>query len=191
MAAIETFGLPNTMTAPFILTEGQLVFNDRYHTLLKAIEPARPKAHYSIHQSIQPIIPSSIGVHSSLDITILEGIHDLAITTTILIGGSIAHVNIDAIIADSWGLCETEPCEHPSDSPLEPQYEDSVLSSSVASLPAVDGKLAFVQVSRNTVAQLLSCEDVGGKGSLLQTDCCLNCAYQQAVKGGYKMIIVT
>lgn len=191
MAAIQTFGLPNTMTAPFILTEGQLVFNDRYHTLLKAIEPARPKAHYNIHQGIQPIIPSNIGEHSSLDITILEGIHDLAITTTILIGGSIAHVNIDAIIADSWGLCETEPCEHPSDSPLEPQYEDSVLTTSVAAPTAVDGKIAIVQVSRNPVAQLLSCEDVGGKGSLLQTDCCLNCAYEQAVKGDYRMIIAT
>lgn len=191
MAAIQTLGLPSTMNAPFILTEGLLIFNGRYHMVLKAAGLERPKADNNIHQGTQPIIPSSIGEHSSLEMTILEGVHDLQLTSTIVIGGGIVHLNIDEIIAASWKLHEAEPCEHPSKTPLEPQYEKSVVTTSVASPSAVDDRIAIVQVSRNTVAQLLSCFHVGRGGSLLQLDCCLNCAYEQAVRGDYRMIIVT
>ncbi|KFY04039.1 hypothetical protein O988_01044 [Pseudogymnoascus sp. VKM F-3808] len=192
MAAIQTLGLPNTMNSLFILTEGQLVFNSRSHTLLNAVGFDRPGADKNIHQATQPIIPSSIGEHSNLEMTIRESIYDLELTSTILIGGQIVHLNMDSIIAASWGLYEAEPCGHnPLTTPLESRYEDAILTTSVAS-PVESkamNKTSIVLVSRNPVAQLLSCVNTAGSDSLLQKDCCLNCAYEQAVKGDHRMII--
>jgi hypothetical protein len=191
MAAIQTLGVPNTMNAPFVLTEGQLVFNGRYQTSLTSTGAERSEADKNIHQGTQPITPSSIGEHSTLDMTILENAHGLELTSTILIGGGIVHLNIESIIADSWELCDTEPCDHPSKTPLQPQYENFVLTTSVACPSAVYGKISIVQVSGNPVAQLLSCDYAGGNDSLLQTNCCLNCAYEQAVNYRFKTIIAT
>lgn len=188
MTALQTPQLPNAMNSLFILTEGQLIFNGRYHTMLLATGSERPEAEKDIHQVTQPIIPSSIGEHSSLDMTLLEGVHELQLTTTILIGGGILHLNLERIILGSWEVHVAEPCEHPANTPLEQRYEEAVLTTSVASPSAIEGKIAIVQVSRNAVAQLFSC--VENTRTLLQKNCCLNCAYEEAVKGKYKMIIV-
>ncbi|OBT38952.1 hypothetical protein VE00_10888 [Pseudogymnoascus sp. WSF 3629] len=157
MAALQTPLLPNTMNAQFILMEGQLIFNGRYHTLLTASESERPEAQKNIHQGTQPIIPSSAREHSSLDMTIREGIRSLELTLTTVIGGGIVHLNLRDIIPASWELHEAEPCEHSAKTPLEPRYEDAVFTTSVASPLAIRGKISIVQVSRNPVAQLLSC----------------------------------
>lgn len=188
MAALQTPLLPNTMNAQFILMEGQLIFNGRYHTSLTAGGSERPEAEKNIHQGTQPIIPSSAGEHSSLDMTIREGVRSLELTLTTVIGGGIVHLNLRDIILASWELDEAEPCEHSARTPLEPRYEDAIFTTSVASPVAIKGKIAIVQVSGAQVAQLLSC--VPGVRSLLQTNCCLNCAYIVAVKGGYRVIIV-
>ncbi|OBT49988.1 hypothetical protein VE04_10190, partial [Pseudogymnoascus sp. 24MN13] len=153
MAALQTPQLPNKMNAPFILMEGQLVFNGRYHASLKAVGPVRPDAENNIHQG-QQITPSSIGEHSSLEMTIVESISSLELTSTIRVGGEIAHLVLGHTIIASWAVRETEPCDHPPDTPLESQHEDAVFTTSVASPRASKGKLAIVQVSRNPVAQL-------------------------------------
>lgn len=187
MAALQTLQLPNKMNAPFILMEGQLVFNGRYHESLRPARSGRPDARENIHQGRQ-IIPSSIGEHSSLEMTILEGVHCLELTLTICIGGEIVHLDVEKIILASWEVREAEPCDHPADMPLEPRYEDGVLTTSVASPYSTSDKIAIVQVSRNLVAQLLACDRQ--QYPLLQTNCCLNCAYEEAVKGKHRMIIV-
>lgn len=190
MAALQTPQLPNKMNAQFILMEGQLIFNGRYHTsLMAAKSQMRPGADNNLHhQGMQLIIPTSIGEHSNLDMTIRESVYTLELTTTISIGGSIVHPNLTHIIRSSWEVHEAEPCDHPVNTPLESRYEDAVFTTSVASPAAIKGKIAIVQVSRNPVAQLLSC--VPHVQSLLQTNCCLNCAYEEAVQGKYGMIIV-
>lgn len=189
MTALQTPQLPNTMNTQFMLMEGQLIFNGRYHRSLQAFGSPRPDlADKNIHQGAQPIIPSSIGEHSGLLMTILEGIECLELKSTIVIGGEIVHLYIGNIILASWGVHEAEPCEHPANTPLEPRYKKAILTTSVASPSAIEGKISIVQVSRNVVAQLFSC--VENTRTLLQKNCCLNCAYEEAVKGEYRMIIV-
>lgn len=188
MAALQTLQLPNAMNAPFILMEGQLIFNGRYHRSLLAVRSRRPGAEKNIHQDTQPIIPSSIGEHSSLEMTILESVRCFELASTIRIGGEIVYLDLEQVILASWEVRETEPCDHPADTPLEPRYNDAVLTTSVASPSAINGKIAIVQVSRNPVAQLLAC--VPMRRSLLQANCCLNCAYEEAKKCEYAMIIV-
>ncbi|KFY76716.1 hypothetical protein V499_03717 [Pseudogymnoascus sp. VKM F-103] len=186
MAALQTPQLPNKMNAPFILMEGQLVFNGRYHEWLKTVESDRPEAKNNIHQGRQ-ITPSSIGEHSSLEMTIVESISSLELTSTIRVGGEIAHLELGHTIIASWAVRETEPCDHPADTPLEAQHEDAVFTTSVAS-PLALNRIGIVQVSRNPVAQLLVC--CRARPTLLQANCCLNCAYEQAAKGKCYMIIV-
>ncbi|KAL5352902.1 hypothetical protein ACLOAV_002850 [Pseudogymnoascus australis] len=187
MAAFQTRQLPTTMDALVILMEGQLILNGRYQTSLVGDYSERPEAEKDIRQGMQPIIPSSIGEHSSLEMTIREGVDSLRLTTTIVVGGVVVHLDLPRIIFASWELHEAEPCEHPGGTPLEPQHEDSVLTTSLAAPVAIKGKIAIVQVSRNPVAQLFAC--VQRVRTLLQTNCCLNCAYEQAVRGEYRMII--
>lgn len=188
MAALQTRQLPTTMDALFILMEGQLIFNGRYHTSLQTDGLFRLEAEKDMRQGTQPVIPSSIGEHSSFDMTIRECLGYLQLNTTIVVGGGIVHLGLGESILASWELHVAEPCEHRAATPLEPQHEDAVLTTSLASPSAIEGKIAIVQVSRNPVAQLLAC--VRGVRTLLQTNCCLNCAYEEAIKGGYRMIIV-
>lgn len=189
MAALQDLQLPNTMNGLFDLVEGQLIFNGRYHTEIIAVpSSARPPAKEHTDKGTRPIIPSTIGEHTNIMVTLLEGIKVLELTATIHIGGGIVHLDLVESIVASWGLDETEPCVHLMKTPLESQYENTVLTTSVASPCAIMGKIAIVQVSQNPVAQLLSC--VRGTHALLQKECCLNCAYKQA-KGKYGMIIVT
>jgi hypothetical protein len=187
MAALQTLQLPNKMNAPFILMEGQLVFNGRYHASLEALRSDRPLAKNNIHQGRQ-IIPSSIGEHSSLEMTIVESVYCLELTLNIRIGGEIVHLDLGRTILASWAVREGEPCDHPADMPLESRYEDGVLTTSVACPSPVSDKIAIVQVSRNPVAQLLAC--IRNRPALLQANCCLNCAYEEAEEGGYVIIIV-
>ncbi|KFY68495.1 hypothetical protein V496_01017 [Pseudogymnoascus sp. VKM F-4515 (FW-2607)] len=157
MAALQTRQLPTTMDALVILMEGQLIFNGRYQTSLFAYYSERPEVEKDIRQGTQPIIPSSIGEHSSLEMTIREGVDSLLLTTTIVVGGGIEHIDLLRTIFASWELHEAEPCEHPAGTPLEPQHEDAVLTTSLAAPAAIEGKIAIVQVSRNPVAQLFAC----------------------------------
>ncbi|KFY19353.1 hypothetical protein V493_07998 [Pseudogymnoascus sp. VKM F-4281 (FW-2241)] len=187
LTALQAPQLPNTLNALFILLEGQLIFNGRYHTSLEAMGCGRRPEAKNIHQDTQPIIPSSVGEHSSLMMTILEGVHSLELTSTILIGGRIVHLHLQQIIIASWGVHEAEPCEHPANSPLDPRHAHKVLTTSVAS-PTAAYRIAIVQVSQNPVAQLLAC--VSRRRLLLQTNCCLNCAYKVATKERFQMIIV-
>lgn len=189
LAALQTPQLPTTMSTLFILMEGNLIFNGRYHPSLVVVQPERRQvATKHIQDDTQLIIPSSIGAHSNLMMTILEDLQSLKLTSTIRIDGYIVHLSLDEIILASWELNETEPCEHSAKTPLESRYADSILTTSVASPLATQGKVAIVQVSQNPVAQLLSC--VFGHRSLLLSDCCLNCAYEEAVKCKYDIIIV-
>ncbi|KFY01145.1 hypothetical protein V490_01062 [Pseudogymnoascus sp. VKM F-3557] len=86
MAALEGLQLPNAMAAPFMLTDGRLIFNGRYHTNLVATKSQeRQRAQTQIHayEGGQQIVPSSDGEHSNLMITILERTGALQLTTTV------------------------------------------------------------------------------------------------------------
>ncbi|KFY19358.1 hypothetical protein V491_04483 [Pseudogymnoascus sp. VKM F-3775] len=187
MAALQTPRLPNKLDAQFILVEGQLIFNGRYHRSLVAVGQDRPEAE-DIRRGTQPIIPSSIGEHSSLELTILEAVHFLQLTTTIVLGGVIVHPNLQDIILASWEAREADRCNHPANTPLEAQYEPEVVITSVATTNVLRRRMAIAQVSRNPVAQLLACDFK--QRTLLQTGCCLNCLCEEARKTRNTMIIV-
>ncbi|KFY35311.1 hypothetical protein V494_06028 [Pseudogymnoascus sp. VKM F-4513 (FW-928)] len=187
MAALQTLQLPNAMNGLFILLDGQIIFNGRYHKELRiTVSEMRPEG--EIHQRSHPIIPSAVGEHSSFMMTILESILFLELTSTIHVRGEIVHLNMFDVILASWAVAEAKPCNHSTKTPLEARHEDHVLMTSVASPLAVEGKISIVQVSRNPAAQLLSC--VRATPALLQKNCCLNCAYEEAVEDKYRMIIV-
>lgn len=128
-----------------------------------------------------------LGEHSDIMITIRECIDFLEIRTTARVGGSNVHLDLGSIIIASWGLEESQPCEHPLTTPLDPDDLKEVMTTSVASPSASGKKIAIAQVQGNPIAQLLCCNP--GTRSLIQTDCCLRCTLEQA-KGHFGMTIV-
>lgn len=187
--ALRTLALPREMNGQYSLVEGRLINNGQYHNLLRNdVAKPRPPAKKALPSHKPYITPSSAGEHSNLMITIRECFDFLEMKTMAWVGGSTVHLNLGATIIASWGLEETQPCEHKSSTPLNLDDCKDAVTTSVASTGASGKKIAIAQVQRNSIAQLLCCTP--GKRSLIQTDCCLHCALLQATEGRFGMIIV-
>jgi hypothetical protein len=186
--ALCTLALPREMNGQYSLVEGRLIHNGQYHNSMRHnTVVARPLAKKALLSHKSSIAPSCGGEHSDLMITVRECIGYLEMRTTARVGGSTVHLNLDATIISSWGLEETRPCGHSSATPLDSDDCKGVITTSVASPSASGKKIAIAQVQGNPVAQLLCCNP--GTRSLIQTDCCLYCALEQA-EGQFGMIIV-
>jgi hypothetical protein len=186
--ALRTLALPREMNGQYSLVEGRLINNGQYHNSLRHnVVKARPLAKKPLLSHKPSIAPSCGGEHSDLLITVRECFDFLEMKTMVRVGGSTVHLNLGTTIIASWGLEETRPCEHSSLTPLDPDDCKYVITTSVASPSASKKKIAIAQVQGNSIAQLLCC--TAGTRSLIQTDCCLHCALEQA-EGRFGMIIV-
>ena len=170
-----TTGLPIL----YELVEGQIMFGGRYHSYMCGHTASpRPKAKTHIHPSKSRIVPTNFGEHSGLTMTVRECLGYLELRTTARVSGVDVNLNLESIIIASYGLQETEPCNHPMDVPLPSDHEVFVQTTSVASPSAPRQKVAIALTQNNPTAQLLCCE--AGVRTLLLKDCCLNCALEQA-----------
>lgn len=188
---LKSLRIPPSLLRTFELVDGQLIYDGRYHTNLNQGRSTenRPRAARSIVSRPKSVEPSNIGQHSHLSITIFESISGLTMKATAKCAGMNLNFALHSIIGAFFGLTATDKCSHPSSSPLNKTLNRRVMITSVAS-PTPDGtKVGLVMTQSNPTAQFLSCEE--GVRALLLRDCCLNCAFQQAKEGNFRMIIVT
>jgi hypothetical protein len=82
----------------FELTDGMLVFNGRYFRNLYSAAPESPRAKKSIIYSAKEIIPSSIGEHSILTLSIREKLHCLELEATLRGPTRAVRINLRSIL---------------------------------------------------------------------------------------------
>lgn len=171
------------------LLDGKLQLNGRYHTVLRnAVVAKREEATQSLYAHEGIIKPSCSGEISELLLTVRERSEVLELRCEARCSGMNISLNLAQAIVASYCLIESEQCEHCRTEPLSSDRASNVMTTSVATPRAQGTKIAVVQTAGNEYAQLLSCEL--GVPALIQRYSCLNCAYDQAMKGKFTMIIV-
>jgi hypothetical protein len=164
----------------FEITDGRLLYNGRYfNTLIGEDTGHRAEAEKSLIYGSNKIIPSSIGEHSALTLSIRERLHALELGATLQGPSHAIRIDLRGIMKWSIGLVRTKACEHSVDCALESEYLSNVLITSVFEPRAAGKKVAIAQVKSNLEAQLLCCEP--GTSCLLLSDCCLNCGVKEAI----------
>lgn len=185
-AALRDTSLASGLPIVYEVLEGKFMLEGRYHMTLKSAEVTpRQKAKKNLSSRKDEIRPTSSGEHENLTMTVRECLNSLELRSMIRVLGQNVSVNLESIIIASYGLMETEPCDHHVDIPLDPGSKHLVVTTSVAS-PATREKINYgvttrktsvAQTKYNSTAQLLCCEpDVF---SLLLKECCLDCAVSQ------------
>jgi hypothetical protein len=178
-AALQNLRVPSPQRVNFELVEGRFISGGRYHSSLRSASVTdRTKAKKSLVNGRREIIPSSLGEHSDVLITIRERLDSLELRLTARVSGSNVHLNIRSVIIGFIGLDRTDPCPHPSTDALDLKYISKVVATSVASPDAQGSKVAIAMTQSNPVAQVLCC-GVASR-TMLQIECCLNCALEQA-----------
>ena len=172
----------------FTFLDGMLVFNGRYFRSLVSSAPVdRMRAKKSIVYKAKRVVPSNIGEHSRLTLSIREKLLTLELGAMVHGPDRLVRVNLVSILQASIGLRRTQPCEHSVDGPLLPEHISKVLITSVFEPRPVGKRTAIVQVKSNPEAQLLSCEP--GPRLIFQSECCLTCAVER-IEGGEQTIII-
>jgi hypothetical protein len=167
------------------LVDGRLHYNDRYHSVLRNVgvqERLLAKAPQGLSTGYIP--SSNSGRHSHIDISLIECTNHLELRCEALVSQTHVSLDLESIITASYGVEATVSCGHARSRPLRPGLH--VMETSIARPRADDGRLTIVQVAGDRTGQLLACSAKGP--ILLQTECCLNCAYEQA-GAGVRMII--
>ena len=123
------------------------------------------------------IVPSNVGVHSSLLVTIRERLDGLALKATMRVSKTDYSVCLLRAISASYHLKEAIACQHDPLTPLESQVGQNVRAASVAASSTDHNSVLLVMTKGNPQAQLLACRLE--HNMLLARDCCLNCAYYQ------------
>ena len=172
----------------FELTDGMLVFNGRYFRSLRSTAPnERDRARKSLVYKAKKIVPSNIGEHSRLTLTIREKLHTLELGAMVHGQARLTRINLRSILSASIGLTRSKPCEHGIEDALQPEYVSKVFITSIFEPRPIGKKQAIAQVKSNPTAQLLCCEP--GVKCILQSECCLTCALEDA--GNQQVIVIT
>lgn len=186
-AALRDVKVLSGLPIVYEVLEGKFILEGRYHMNLRSFSVTpRKKAKKNMSNRKDEITPTSSGEHENLTMTVRECLDFLELRTMIRGSGQNVSVSLLSIIISSYGLEETEPCDHPEDSPLDTASKQLVMTTSVVS-PATTEKTVVNSVARkrtsiaqtkhNPTAQLLGCEK--GVRSVLLKECCLNCALSQ------------
>ncbi|KAE8137296.1 hypothetical protein BDV38DRAFT_88244 [Aspergillus pseudotamarii] len=172
------------------LLDGPLIYNERYHdTLMNVDLSSEPKQQESLRRPSEPsnpILPSAYGVHSDLSMGITESIDGLILHPTVTISGQRFTACLASCLKGSFQLAKTTSCEHPRKTPLKEKYVQLVSTTSVRR-PDIGHTVSIVQTAGNPTAQFLA---LSGRPSILCSNCCLNCAYEQALSRKLMKIIV-
>ncbi|CEL02065.1 hypothetical protein ASPCAL01640 [Aspergillus calidoustus] len=172
----------------YYLVDGRLQLNGRYHSSLRTLPvPERPKATRSLYMHKGVVKPSSFGEHLDLLLTVHERSAFLELTCAVRFSGNTVRLQLARVLIASYGLEESEPCEHSPTEELSADRMENIMTTSVAAPRAQEKKIAIVQTAGNATAQLLSCELA--VPTIIQRRSCLNCTYDEA-DGKFKMIIV-
>lgn len=194
LEVLDSFVIPNGQIGISRLVDGHITFRGHYfNEVFDYAELARERASHSIARSAG-VIPSNIGAHTDLLVTLRETLEDLELKTTVRSAGQNLDVRLSSSLRGFSALRRTAPCSHPSNTPLtEANAAKSMATSVISPLaeksPEGPRKFSIVMTKGNPAAQILACD--GEFRALLMEECCLNCAIEQAEEIGLKVIIVS
>lgn len=175
----------------YFLYEGLLLFKDHHYRRLLPQEccEKRPSATQSIRTFRSKIEPTSYGEHSAVRFTVKEiSERVLQLRSTLLVRGRSIQINLLEIMQAAMEVADAGRCDHRHSAELESELHERVCTTTVAEPRARKQQIAIVQTKGNPTAQLLACEQY--MRSVLQTNCCLNCAVQRCEAEGLSQIIV-
>ncbi|KAH6883568.1 hypothetical protein B0T10DRAFT_551311 [Thelonectria olida] len=185
---LETFVVHSDGLFTFELRDGVFIFETRYYDRLSTDGESRPRARKSLLSGPFEVIPSSIGEHSTMTVTIREAYDRLVLQATVHALGSYIRIDMASIIYGYMGLQRTQECEHRLDVPLSEKYKKGVIITGVNMPRGVGSRLSIAMTRQNREAQLLCCE--GGVKCLLLQECCLDCGVEQAQADDFHVLIV-
>jgi hypothetical protein len=180
----------------YIIAEGR--FHDHRH-YYKYLTTERGSTRVSPKNSILhphvPISPSSIGVHSTLTLTVREAYYSqLQVRTMVQAHGGIVDLNFLDLHLSLICLSFAKSCNHDTRDGLHAEGVEDILPTSVVA-PAItcpesgNGEyLCLTMTHMNPEAQFL-CGGFPYVPTLFQGGSCLNCVVREAKENGFKMII--
>lgn len=190
---------PSTLLRPVLsdpafleyrLQDGQFHDGTHYYTLLCSGDYSvnkRPTAQTALTLPGHRIISSSLGVHSGMIITARPTHRGLEIRTIIQVSGKDIEVNFRSIHLASIAVERSQSCSHEPRVSLDTILTKRVVPTSVEA-PLHSGKRISMPLTYcSPEAQFLCC--VMGVRTLLQSNCCLNCAVKEAIDGAFSMVI--
>jgi hypothetical protein len=134
------------------------------------------------------ILPSSMGVHSSLTMTARGHMNTLVIRTIIQISSKSIEVDFHSLHLAYISVSVGDTCHHNRRDPLTITGTSLVLTS-VTSPVASGERLSLALTHCNPEAQFLCCAP--GVRILFQGNSCLNCAVKHAQDNRFGLIIPT
>ena len=192
----ETLRSPILLIPPpveYVLAEGQFHDGRNYYSRLITEKMLQPSGCSTPKTSISSFLPGScIGGHSELIMTIKGNGNEMVLRTTVRISSRVMEVDFMRIQRKYLLLCYTTACSHPRETPLD---KDKRLIPTSVEAPWVESdSICITQTHGNAEAQFICCHYVAYTVPVLvivQTNCCINCAYNQAKKRGFRLIIQT
>ena len=175
----------------FMLVDGQILLNNRYHDEIRASDGISPEreTHYQLKDTPKPgMIPCAASAHADLQFSFFEYWSYLELRADLFASGQVIRLNWHDIIIASMGIVDGSACDHHLMSQVQDEKLDKIWETSIITPVAPDKKIAIVQTYKNPTAQLVAC--CLGVSPLLQRLCCLNCAIDEALELNLKMIIV-
>lgn len=166
--------MPPYQLVTFTITEGQIVYEHRYHSFVCA--PPGIRRQIGANDLMDCIAPSNIGVYSDRPLsTIQESYDELRLLISIEYGR--VHIGLDLmmVIRGYVSLKWTTSCAHPVIKPMDmSKHKNAPIATSVAAPSAANERLGIAMTRWSPMAQFLSC-DISYQ-AVLQKECCLDCA---------------
>lgn len=192
--------ITNPWTVEYLLVDGRLYSDSNNYSAVVCAGPQnlgsktsdRPRATKSLLRQNAPIVPSGLGEHNSLILTLrpeyVHGKQVLLLRSIIHFSTRSFQVNFLNIHLGFLSLSPANACEHYLRSPLEAKLTGGVITTSVEA-PSTKFKntCAITLTQMNTESQFLCC--TGGISALYQGNCCLTCAVNQAHDEECAMVI--
>lgn len=177
-AALVSLKLHADHPVRYVVLQGSLLMQGNSYSTLRSIVK---ESQYWAEQDIchrDEIVPSSIGVHSSLQITVRERLDHLELRAIARCSNVEVSFDLCQTIPTSFLVRQAAPCSHDPKRALDPSLRKKVFATSVEFSTARKKVVSIAMTKDNPEAQLLCCAD---ENMILAHQCCLDCAYYQLV----------
>lgn len=172
------------------LEDGQFHDGRNYYQSLRDSETSSswPEFGSGIALPGSRIISSSLGVHSHLRITTCpDQHHSLRLRKVVQTNGKEVQVHFRDLHLGHMGLTISHSCKYNPRTAIDEVHNRSVVATSVHAPIGSANRIAITLTHGNPEAQFLCC--VPKARILFQSNCCLNCAFNDAIEGNFTMII--
>lgn len=178
--------LSNPQNIEYMMVDGQFHDGQHYYARLQSSQtPVRVRLSNS-QIATKPIIPSSLGTHSTFTMTVRPMSHQLELRTIIQIASKNVTVSwIDLHLAH-MGATYADPCGHDSRDPC-PLNETKVVLTNVEAPVGPPDCLSLAMTHNNPEAQFFCC--VPRERILFQGRSCLKCTINYAKQNNYSLVI--